>query len=128
MAANRPSLGFGGELDAFDPDAFGRESWSAAHPKPRAPAPAETARSLAESVGFKSRESAPPAEPASAPPARADRRRRTGRNAQFNLKARPETIAAFCAVADRQGWGLGETLEKAVALLEERHGGGPARG
>ena len=49
------------------------------------------------------------------------RRRRTGRNAQFNLKARPETIAAFCAVADQQGWGLGETLEYAVTLLEREY-------
>jgi hypothetical protein len=49
------------------------------------------------------------------------RRRRTGRNAQFNLKAQPETIAAFCAIADRQGWGLGETLEQAVALLEREY-------
>jgi hypothetical protein len=49
------------------------------------------------------------------------RRRRTGRNAQFNLKARPETIEAFCAVADLNGWGLGETLEKAVALLQREY-------
>ena len=50
------------------------------------------------------------------------RRRRTGRNAQFNLKARPETIEQFCAVADAQGWGLGETLEQAVVLLERAFG------
>ncbi len=35
---------------------------------------------------------------------------------------RPETIAAYCALADRMNWGLGETLEKAVELLEERYG------
>jgi hypothetical protein len=29
---------------------------------------------------------------------------------------------AYCAMADRMGWGLGETLEKAVELLEERYG------
>ena len=49
------------------------------------------------------------------------RRRRTGRNAQFNLKAKPETIETFCAIADRQGWGLGETLEKAVELLAREY-------
>jgi hypothetical protein len=32
---------------------------------------------------------------------------------QLNLKARPDTIAAFFAVADANGWGLGETLETA---------------
>lgn len=29
------------------------------------------------------------------------RRRRNGPNAQFNLEARPEAIAAYCALADR---------------------------
>ena len=29
---------------------------------------------------------------------------------------------AYCALADRMGWGLGEALEKAVELLEERYG------
>jgi hypothetical protein len=52
------------------------------------------------------------------------RRRRTGRSAQLNLKARPETIAAYVALADRMGWGLGETLEEAVRLLQAAHGPG----
>jgi len=56
------------------------------------------------------------------------RRRRTGRNTQFNLKARPDTIAQFCAVADARGWGLGETLEYAVALLEQAYGPGQGEG
>lgn len=112
MSANRSSLGFGDELDDFNPDV-----WSASRPaRPRA-APEPAARRLAEAIGFKSREPA-----ASSAAARPDRRWRTGRNAQFNLKARPQTIAAFCAIADAQGWGLGETLEHAVALLEERYG------
>ena len=64
-----------------------------------------------------------PAKPeaVSPPPAEARppvRRRRTGRNVQFNIKARPETIAAFTAIADANDWGFGETLEHAVALLE----------
>jgi len=105
----RPDLGFGAELERFDP-----AEWQADTAKPqeragRAPA----AIKAAEAVGFQSREAAPP------PPARKEqRRRRTGRSAQFNLKVKPETIDAFCAIADRQGWGLGETLEHAVALLE----------
>ncbi len=48
------------------------------------------------------------------------RRRRTGRNAQFNIKAKPETIEAYCRIADEHGWGLGETLEYAVELLEKQ--------
>ena len=50
------------------------------------------------------------------------RRRRTGRNVQFNIKARAETIAAFTAIADAQDWGFGETLEHAVELLEKAYG------
>lgn len=113
MNNTRPSLGFGEELDAFDP-----KSWNAAGTAPQ-PKPAhhlETTRQIAEASGFKSRE------PGLVVPARVDRRRRTGRNAQFNLKAKPETIEAFCRIADAQGWGLGETFEKAVEMLEERFG------
>lgn len=53
---------------------------------------------------------------------RPPRRRRTGRNVQFNIKARPETIKAFTAIADANDWGFGETLEHAVALLEAAQG------
>jgi hypothetical protein len=46
---------------------------------------------------------------------------------QFNIRARQETIDAFLAIADRQGWVLGEVLEHAVAALERelaaRNGG-----
>jgi hypothetical protein len=121
MSNTRANLGFGSELDAFDPS-----SWSDPPAKMR-PAPPEKAatRKVAEAIGFQSREAASKAasEPPSAPPTivRPNRRRRTGRNAQFNLKARPETIEAFCRVADLHGWGLGETLERAVILLEREH-------
>jgi hypothetical protein len=56
--------------------------------------------------------------PVAAPTAiKATRRRRTGRSAQLNLKCRPETIEQFYAIADANGWVLGEAFEKAVALL-----------
>jgi len=35
----------------------------------------------------------------------------------FQLKRR----AADCEIADRQGWGLGETLEHVVTLLNREH-------
>jgi len=54
------------------------------------------------------------------------RGRRTGRNAQFNVKTRPETIATLYAIADGHGWGVGETFEHAVALLERAYGLGGA--
>lgn len=105
MTANRPSLGFGNELDALDQAEFAPKSKSAK------PAP-ETSRKAAEAAGFRSREARTEA------PKVQQRRRRTGRIAQLNLKTKPETIAAFTRIADANGWGLGETFERATALLE----------
>ncbi|AXQ96302.1 hypothetical protein LV780_21890 (plasmid) [Cereibacter azotoformans] len=109
MSRQRADLGFSSALD--DLGNFGPEP----APRPK-PSPGE-AKQAAEAAGFRSRDPQPPSEPA-----KPLRRRRTGRNAQFNLKARPETIEAFCSVADAHGWGLGETLEKAVELLLDRYG------
>lgn len=121
MSNARTNLGFGDELDTFDP-----ASWSEASPKPRPQAlEKDTTRKAAEAAGFQSREPAKvvlESIQSQQERIRPDRRRRTGRNAQFNLKARPETIEAFCKIADQQGWGLGETLERAVSLLEGEYG------
>ena len=83
---------------------------------------AEATRRVAEAAGFRSREPVATSQPRDRTDDRPPRRRRTGRNAQLNIKARPETVAAFAAIADRMGWGFGETLEHAVALLEREHG------
>lgn len=111
MGQRRADLGFGDAL----------EDLSSFAPTPKPKPEVDTAEAAA-AAGFKSREPVPPKPAPSggageAPP----RRRRTGRNAQFNIKARPETIEAFYKVADANGWGLGETLEHAVALLEKEH-------
>ena len=82
-------------------------------PRPRPAAAAVQA--AAGAAGFRSRE---PVAPPPVAEERPIRRRRTGRNVQFNLKARAETIEAFCQIADTQDWGLGETLERAVALMQ----------
>lgn len=108
----RAPLGFGDELEGFDPAAFAKPK-RAANDK-RKP---EESRKAAEAAGFRSREpvKAPAVqEEPSAPP----RRRRTGRNAQINIKTRAETIEAFTRIADANGWGLGETFERAMELLE----------
>ena len=109
MGEERADLGFGDELKNFDPDDWAPKARKAADDR----AAPEAARKAASETGFQSREATNPQAP--------QRRRRTGRNVQFNIKSRPETIAAFCAIADGQGWGLGETLEHAVALLERAH-------
>lgn len=85
----------------------------------------EATRTAAAKAGFVSRE--PKAAPAPAPvapvPEKPARRVwRTGRNTQFAVKASPETVAEFYAIADAQGWVLGEALEKAVELMREKYG------
>jgi hypothetical protein len=89
-----------------------------------APKPAarpEQVRGVAEQAGFRSRDPAPsPTLPE--PERRAPRRYRTGRNVQLNLKVRQEAVDAFYALADSQGWVLGEAFEHAVAALEREIG------
>lgn len=113
MTKERANLGFADEIESFNPD-----DWAPAQKKPARPRPEpEVTRKIASANGFQSREATAP-RPDDKPQ---QRRRRTGRNTQFNIKARPETIEAFCAVADGQGWGLGETLEHAVELLRQSY-------
>ena len=84
--------------------------------KPAATAPA----SLAVPEAAKGQGAEPAqavATPQPAPP-RQPRRRTTGRNQQFNIKATAETIDRFIALADKHGWVYGEAFEHAVAALE----------
>ena len=61
---------------------------------------------------------APQAAASAIPLLHAQRRYRTGRNMQLNLKVREATAATFYAMADAQGWVLGEAFERAVAALQ----------
>lgn len=87
-------------------------------------------KAVAEEAGFRSRGPAPapaPGEAGPSPPAPAERREqrrhRTGRNQQLNLKVRAEDAAAFYAIADAEGWVLGDAFARAVAALaRERQG------
>jgi hypothetical protein len=56
------------------------------------------------------------------PPPRQARRWRTGRNAQFNIKATPETISRFTALADKNKLVLGELLDRALDAFEQATG------
>lgn len=101
------------DLSAFTPKAV---------PDTTAP-PAEQVKAFAEAVNFPSREARPSKtamiEQTLTPHKRREpRRHRTGRNIQFNCKATQETIEAFYALADQNGWLVGETLERAVAALQ----------
>lgn len=107
MNNERTSLGFEEvEVEGFadvlnDPKAI--LSTLAKKPKPQAPR--EKVIAAAEAVGFRSRE----------------RRRRTGRNAQLNLKVSPETRAQFYAIADENNLGLGEAFEEALEMLSDKY-------
>ncbi len=123
MIKERTDLGFDDDpLEDFNP-----AEWKPTAAKPTKKPKPEEAAIAAEASGFKSREPKPTPVVEAKPVVRSraggapQRRRRTGRNAQFNLKAKPETIEAYCALADAKGWGLGETLEKAVKLLEREY-------
>jgi hypothetical protein len=107
----RASLGFTDELEDFNPVAWSKLD---AHSKPK---PVDT-KNAAEAAGFRSRE---PTSVVAPEPALRLRRRRTGRNVQFNIKTKAETIAAFCALADAKGWGIGETFEMATDLLTREY-------
>ncbi len=48
---------------------------------------------------------------------REQRRYRTGRNQQLNLKVTAQDAEAFYAIADARGWVLGETFARAIAAL-----------
>jgi len=92
-----------------------------------APAPAKpkTDRAVidqvAEANGFPSRQ--PAKQPEMTEPTlatvRQQRRRRTGRNAQINIKATPEAIEHLYRLADHYDKPLGEIFELALAALEK---------
>lgn len=110
MSQQRPDLGFGAELETFDP-----EAWAPAKSRATMPRPAmDELKQAASAAGFQSREAIPKTAQ------KQIRRRRTGRNAQLNIKTTPETIDAFYRIADANGWGLGETLEHALTLLDSQ--------
>ncbi|MDT8296502.1 hypothetical protein RQ744_21295 [Roseomonas mucosa] len=89
---------------------------------PKPPARPEQVRGVAEGVGFRSREPTPPSLMETTPEAstrRAQRRYRTGRNIQLNLKVRQEDLDAFYRLADESGQVLGEVFADAIAALQK---------
>jgi hypothetical protein len=109
MSSDRASV-FGDDLDLSD-----------FQPKP--PAPAKQVREVAEKAGFTSREPQPTADLTSEPVKREQRRYRTGRNVQLNLKVRQEDIDAFYQLADEEGVVLGEAFARAVAAWKGKLSG-----
>jgi hypothetical protein len=101
---------FGGDLDLSD---------FKPTPAKKPTAHKEVIRQMSEKHNFPSR--APAERPKPAKPV-LQRRRRTGRNVQFNIKARQETIDRFTSFADKHGLVFGELLDRALDALERAGG------
>jgi len=82
----------------------------------------EVIRKVSEENNFPSRSAAvvAKADPKPVAPAVPQRRRRTGRNVQFNIKATQKTINRFTTMADERGMVFGEFLELALNALEKQ--------
>jgi hypothetical protein len=80
-------------------------------------APREEIRAVSEALNFRSREPVPTTQ--EEPLKREPRRYRTGRNVQLNIKVRAESLESFYELADKEGWVLGETLERAITALKK---------
>jgi len=107
----RASIFEAGEVQELDVGSFAPKTAIDA----KAP-PADQVRVVSQAAQFRSREAtAPKLEAQFKRPAR---QYRTGRNVQFNVKALKETVEAFYAVAEAQGWVLGYTLARAIEALQ----------
>lgn len=94
-------------------------------PRPDAPPapPIEAVRSVSAAAGFPNRDAV--REPPRTAPIAERHYYRTGRDTQFNTKVRPDTKAAFVAIATEDGVPLGKVLENALeALIRERRATG----
>jgi hypothetical protein len=91
----------------------------ATKPKPEKAVEKEAVARLADENNFPSRQAPKP----SKEPRRKRRVHRTGRNRQFNVKAKNETVERFYKMADERHVPLGELLEQALDALDRA--GGP---
>jgi hypothetical protein len=89
-------------------------------PKPRAPGPVarEQIEQIAEANNFPSRQAQPTRAPAISP-RKQQRRYKTGRNQQINVKATPQVIERLYKLADAKKVPLGELLRQALDALEK---------
>ena len=82
-------------------------------PRPIARPDPEAARRVAEEGGFTAGAS-------TRAPADTQRRYRTGRTAQLNLKVTPGNRARFAAMADEAGVSMNELFERAISALDRK--------
>ncbi len=75
---------------------------------------------ISEASNFPSRQ----AKPSLAPTKMEQRRHRTGRNVQLNIKATKAAIDEFNALCQEQKWVTGEALERMLAAIRREIGKG----
>jgi len=82
----------------------------------------EAVRAVSEAANFTSRE------PVQQLPRKADRRHRTGRNEQLNIKVDDKTFRLFYSIYDthreKEGWVQGQVIERALKALQRELEGG----
>jgi hypothetical protein len=77
---------------------------------------------ISETSNFPSRQAKPLQAPT--PIKREQRRHRTGRNVQLNIKATQAAIDEFNALCQEQNWVTGEALERMLAAIRREIGEG----
>ena len=86
---------------------------------PRPKTAPELVRQVSEASNFPSRAaSSKPKAVAESAPRAPQRRHRTGRNVQLNMKVTAATAERFAKLSDAQGWVFGDTLARALDALE----------
>ena len=105
------------EEQSVDFDVSGFKPAARSEPGPSA----QEIRDVSERSNFRSREptASVAIEPPLHQPKRSPRLHRTGRNVQFNVKLRADSIEAIYRIADQQTWTMGETVERALAALQK---------
>jgi hypothetical protein len=94
----------------------------AADIKKKKPKPArEKVKAVSEAAQFPSREAPPPSP---APLTRKPRYHKTGRTASLSCRLMPAVVDKIYAIADSQGWLVGQTIEYGIEALERELGKG----
>lgn len=102
----------GDRADPFEDDFPDLSEFGPSQAKPTAPK--EAVRRASEEMNFPSRQSVT----AQPEPKKQQRRRRTGRNVQLNMKVTQETMDRFTQLADAEGEVFGGLLEKMLDVYE----------
>jgi hypothetical protein len=91
----------------------------AAHVKKKPKPPREKVKAVSEAARFPSREApAPVPEPLKRKP----RYHKTGRTASLSCRLMPAVVDKIYAIADREGWLVGQTIELGIEALERELG------